>query len=80
MIKDVERKSPPIGQHTYNTRSKYLIGSTRASSSNRAKVNNTPQPIKQSIQNIPKLDLQYDIIEYLKKLCANIIMYDLLHI
>ena len=57
-----------------------MIGSTRASSSNPAKVNNTPQPIKQSIQNLPKLDLQYDIIEDSKKLRVNISMYDLLQI
>ena len=34
----------------------------------------------QPIQNAPKLDLQYDIIEYLKKTRANISMYDLLQI
>ena len=34
----------------------------------------------QPIQNAPKLDLQYDIIEDLKKTRANISMYDLLQI
>ena len=36
--------------------------------------------IAQPIQNAPKLDLQYDIIEDLKKTRANISMYDLLQI
>ena len=36
--------------------------------------------IAQLIQNTPKLDLQYDIIEDLKKTCANISMYDLVQI
>ena len=34
----------------------------------------------QPIQNAPKLDVQYDIIEDLKKTRANISMYDLLEI
>ena len=36
--------------------------------------------IAQPIQNAPKLDLQYDIIEDLKKTRANINMYDILQI
>ena len=49
LVKDAKSKSPPTGQHSYNIRSKGLIGTPRASSLNPTKGNNNPQPAKQSL-------------------------------
>ena len=76
-MKNTENKNPSLGKHAYNTESKRSIGTLGASRSNYAKGNNTLPPAKQSLPT-QKLDLQYDIIEDLKKTCANINMYDLL--
>ena len=87
-MKEHETKSPPTGQHWYNTRSIEFANTPGASSSNKNNDNNNSQPNKptqsgkqtqttkgtQTIQNAPKLDLQYDIIEYLKKTRVNISM------
>ena len=94
-MKEHETKSLPTGQHAYNTRSRTFANTPGASSSsNPNNDNNNSQPNKQTqsgkqtqttkitqhIQNAPKLDLQYDIIEDLKKTRANISMYNLLQI
>ena len=95
LVKYYEGKSPPSWQHAYNTHSRTFTNTPGASSSSTPNNdNNNPQPNKQTqfgkqtqsariaqpIQNAPKLDLQYDIIEDLKKTRANISMYDLLQI
>ena len=88
-VKEHESRNPPSGQHAYNTRSKATTNTPGASSSTTNTDNNNSQPYKQTqsskqtqptkgtqtIQNAPKLDLQYDIIEDLKKTRANISMY-----
>ena len=93
-MKEHENKSPPTGQHAYNTRSRAFANTPGASRSITNNDNNNSQPNKQAqsgkqtqstkitqpIQNAPKLDLQYYIIEDLKKTRANISMYDLLQI
>ena len=89
LVKYYEGKSPPSGQHAYNTRSRAFTNTPGASSSSTlSNDNNNSQPNKQTqsvkiaqpIQNAPMLDLQYDIIEYLMKTHANISMYDILQI
>ena len=89
LVKYYEGKSPPSGQHAYNTHSGTFANTHGASSSSTSSNDhNNSQPNKQTqstrisqpIQNAPKLDLQYDIIEDLKKTRANISMYDLLQI
>ena len=95
LVKEYESKSPPAGQHACNTRSRTFANTPGASSSSTTNNdNNNSQPNKQThsgkqvqttkgtqtIQNAPRLDLQYDIIEYLKKTRANISMYNLLQI
>ena len=91
----MKAQSPCSWQHAYNTHSRTFANTPGVSSSSTpSNDNNNSQPNKhtqsriqtqtarivQPIQNAPKLDLQYDIIEDLKKTRANISMYDLLQI
>ena len=68
-----------VNQHQYNTRSKKDQPSgepstTATDNSSAVKTKNQPANIKLA----PSLELEYDLVEYLKKIRANISIYELL--
>ena len=68
-----------VNQHQYNTRSKKNqspgeSSTTPTDDSSTVKTKNQPSNTK----SVPSLDLEYDLVEDLKKIRANISIYELL--
>jgi len=73
-----EAEEVNMSQHPYNTRNHPVQNNDISSTSNQDKNNNIPKNSNINEESIPKLE--YDVIDDLKKLKANISVYELLKI